>query len=184
VTRFDYRQSAFERLIGRPPRIAPDGRLRASVATLAVALVAVAVVATAERGRLARLDAELGAMHDRLIAAQRSDALDERVRRDVLAARGIRDAVLDARRASIADANAIARLGNRLPPQTWLTSLNATRTGTWSIAGRSTQIEQIGATLAAIGRLEPAASPRLVSLEANGERGRMLDFRIAWDPVR
>jgi Tfp pilus assembly protein PilN len=184
VTRFDYRQSAFERLLGRPPRIALDGRLRASLLTLAVALVAVAVVATAERSRLARLDAELAAMHDRLIAAEQSDARDERVRRDVLAARGVRDAVLDARRASIADANAIARLGNRLPPQTWLTSLSAARTGTWSIGGRSTQLEQVGATLATIGRLDPAASPRLVSLEANGERGRLLDFRIAWDPVR
>jgi len=92
--------------------------------------------------------------------------------------------VLAAQRASIADANAIARIGNRLPPQTWLTSLRAERTGTWSIGGRSTQIEQIGATLATIGRLAPAAAPRLVSLEANGERGRLLDFRIAWDAPR
>jgi len=182
--RFDYRQSAFERLIGRPPRIASDGRLRASAVALAFALLALAAVAAAEHGRLVAVDAELAAMHERAIAAAQSDARDERVRRAVLAARDVRDAVLAAQRASIADANAIARIGNRLPPQTWLTSLSAEGTGTWSIGGRSTQIEQIGATLATIGRLEPAASPRLVSLEASGERGRLLDFHIAWDAAR
>jgi hypothetical protein len=184
MTRYNYRQSAFERLIGRRPRIEVDQRLRSSLIAVALAVFVVVAVAAAEGRRLALLDADLAALHDRIVVAEQADARDGRVRRTVLAERRVRDAVLDAQRDGIVVANTIARIGNELPPQTWLTGLHDDHTGTWSVAGRSTQIDQIGATLEAIGRLDSASSARLVSITASGRRGRMLDFTIAWEPTR
>ena len=184
MTRYNYRQTTFERFAGGLPRVVIDARVRTSLAVLAAALLVVVIAAAAEQRRLAVLDGELTALRDRVAVAALIDTRDERVRATVLQERRVRTAVLAARRDSTLAANTIARIGNQLPPQTWLTSVQNDRTGAWSVAGRSTEIAEIGTTLAAIGRLAPASSPRLVSIASSGNRGRMLDFVIAWERSR
>ena len=184
MTRYNYRQTTFERFAGNRPRLVIDARVRTSLAVLAAALLVVVTAATAEQRRLAVLDGQLTALHDRIAIAALVDVRNERVRGNVMQARRVRAAVLAARRDAMLAANTIARIGNQLPPQTWLTSVQNDRTGAWSVAGRSTQIGEIGATLVAIGRLVPTSSPRLVSIASSGNRGRMLDFVIAWERSR
>jgi Tfp pilus assembly protein PilN len=184
MTRYDYRQSAFERLIGRRPELVLDRALLSALAALALALLAVVTLAATESRRIAALDTELGALADRIATAERVDARDERAIADLAHARRVQAAVLAAHADTGRAANAIARIGNRLPSQTWLTNLRDDPAGGWSIAGRSTRIDEIGATLAAIGRLDPAATARLVSIAASGRTGRVLDFTIAWEPAR
>jgi len=184
VTRYDYRQSAFERLLGRRPRIALDRRLWPSFAAVAAAVLLVAMVTGAETRRIAILDGDLATFADRIARADRDAARDRRAIAAVEHDRLIADALLGARRDTAVATNAIARIGNRLPARTWLTSVRTDPGGAWSIAGRSTQIERIGATLAAIAALDRGATTALVSIAASGRTGHTLDFTIAWEPAR
>ena len=77
--------------------------------------------------------------------------------------------------------NAIARIGNDLPPQTWLTAIGATPAGDWTIGGRSTRVSEIGTMLRRVQALDAGAAATLVSIAATGRSGRILDFVIGWN---
>jgi len=184
VTRFDYRQTTFERWLGRRPVFVVDRTMRAALLAIAAAIVAVAIVALIECRRLAALDGELAALADRIAVAERDDARSDALQHDVARLRDLCATLDGARRDTAIATNTIVRIGNRLPPQTWLTSVQTDRTGAWTIGGRSARLDEIGTTLAAVARLEPAATARLVSVNATGARGALLDFSIAFEQRR
>ncbi len=184
MTRFDYRQTSFERWLGRRPVFVVDRPLRAAFLAIAAAIVAVGVVALIECRRIAALDGELAALADRIAVAERDDARSDALQRDVERLRDLCATVDGARRDTAFATNTIVRIGNRLPPQTWLTSVQTDRTGSWTIGGRSARLDEIGTTLAAVAQLEPAATTRLVSVNAAGARGALLDFSIAFEQPR
>ncbi len=181
MTRYNYRQSRFERVVGRRPDMAIDRNMRSPIIAIGAALLLTAVVYGVEWQRVAVLDAELSALQDRIATAKQADIRVDTLGRSVAELRAIRTAVAGSRRDTVIVTNTIARIGNGLPAQTWLTSVQPGRSGTWSIAGRSTRIDQIGSTLASIGELDHAATARLVSINAAGKTGTMLDFIIAWE---
>ena len=181
MTRHDYRQSSFERIIGRRPRFTVPAAMYAPLVAVAVAALLVAAVYVVELQRCSDLDAQLAALHERIAVAQRADAHVDDLSRSVAQLRDVRRAVIAARRETLIAANTIARIGNRLPSETWLTSVQTNRAGSWSIAGRSTRVDQIGTTLAAIGDIDRTATTRLVSIDATGRTGRLLNFVIAWE---
>ena len=181
MTRCNYRQSRFERVVGRRPDIAIDRHMRSPLIAIGAALLLTAVAYGVEWQRVAVLDAELSILQDRITIAKQADIRVDMLGQSVAQLRDVRTAVAGLRRDTIVVTNTIARIGNELPSETWLTSVQPGRTGTWSIVGRSTRVDQIGATLASIGELDHAATARLVSINAAGKTGRLLDFIIAWE---
>jgi Tfp pilus assembly protein PilN len=182
MTRFDYRQSSFERLAGRrrPIAIAPEMRL--PLFALGAALLLVAATGLIEAQRLAGVNASAVALAERLAIARRDAARVDAERASVQRLRRLHDAVAASHRDTVIAENTIARIGNALPADTWLTRVASTPGGEWSIAGRSTHVEHVGAMLTTIGAADPAASARLVSINATGARGSMLDFVIDREP--
>ena len=136
----------------------------------------------AERTQLARIHfaaAAIGDAQEALAPQRRGDLRQERWRlRAAKPADGIQR---KARRAALLAINDLAMLGNRLPPQTWLTRVHAGRDGTWAIEGRAGRIPEVGTTLAGLALIDPAARVRLVSLANPAERARAIRFSIAWD---
>jgi hypothetical protein len=181
VTRYNYRQSSFERLAGRGWPVVLTRELRAPLIALAAAILIVAAVNLVEVRRLAALDTTLATISDRLTTARREGVRADRAIQSVAHLRALQNAVLASRRETVIAENTIARIGNHVPGDTWLTNVQATRAGSWSIAGRSTHVERIGAMLASIGAMDRSASTRLVSITASGARGNTLDFVIGWE---
>ncbi len=184
MTRYDYRQSRFERLIGRRPHLIIDDALRTALLAFTVALCLVGAGAFVEAHRLASLDVDLATLDARLVDARRADARLDRMQRVIANERALRDAVLAARREGALAADTIAGIGNVLPPQTWLTSIRNDRSGGWSIAGRSTQLEEVGGTLVAVARVQASTTPHLVSITAASRHAAVLDFLIASEAAR
>jgi Tfp pilus assembly protein PilN len=182
VNGFDYRQSAVARVLGRRPAVALPRTLRPALAAIATALLLVAAVGAIERARIGGLDGELAALAARSAAAERDDARTERLEASVESLRALRADLDAARRSTALEANTIVRIGNRLPPQTWLTSVTTDPSGVWSIGGRSTRLDEIGTTLGTIARLDRRATTRLVAINASGRRASLLDFTVSVVP--
>jgi Tfp pilus assembly protein PilN len=158
--------------------------MRSALLAIAAAIVAVTLVALVERQRLAALDGELAVLADRIAVAERDDARSDALQHDVVRLRELCATLDNVRRDTTIATNTIVRIGNRLPPQTWLTSVQTDRAGSWTIGGRSARLDEIGTTLATVAQLEPAATTRLVSVNAAGIRGALLDFSIALEQPR
>ncbi len=184
MTGFDYRQSRIARLIGMRPAFAPTRALRHAVAAIAGALLLAGAAGIVEHARVAALDRDIATLAARGAAAERDDARVARLESTVAATHALLATIGDARRSTALAANTIVRIGNRLPPQTWLTRVTTDRTGAWSIGGRSTRLDEIGTMLGTIARLEGDATPRLVSVTAAGRRATLLDFTVAIEPHR
>jgi hypothetical protein len=95
--------------------------------------------------------------------------------------RAIQGGIAAARRDVIETTNTIAQVGNELPAQTWLTGVGSTPSGDWTIAGRSTHVDEIGTMLRRVQSIDPNASAHLVSIAATGRAGRILNFVIGWE---
>jgi Tfp pilus assembly protein PilN len=181
VTRFNYHQSAYERFVAGAAISQLAARVRLPVAVVGAALLIVAAAWSIDAHRLGVLDGELTALQLRAHAAEADDARAQRLMTAVARLRAIDERIALARRDVFMATNTIARIGNGLPPQTWLTSLGSTPAGDWTIGGRSTRVDEIGTMLRRVQGLDRNASARLVSIAATGRAGRVLDFVIGWD---
>lgn len=184
MIRFNYHQSAYERLRdGLTGSVSPE-RVRLPVALLGAALLAVAGTWFLELQRVAVLERNLALQQARARATASDGARAQRLTADVERLRAIGDRIAAAKRDVLLAANTIATIGNELPPQTWLTTVGSTPDGTWTIGGRSTRVDEIGTMLRRVQGLDRNASARLVSIVATGRAGRILDFVIGWDHRR
>lgn len=155
--------------------------IRLALAAIAASLTFVTAGWSFELGRLAKLDDELRVVRLQAREAGTVERRSQRAQTRLQQLRALGDGVMLARREALVASNAVARIGNALPPNTWLTNLQAASAGTWTIAGRTTRVAEVGATLRALQRLDGNAVARLVSVSATGRSGRVLDFVIAWD---
>jgi hypothetical protein len=181
MIRFNYDQSTYERLFAGVWATVPAERMRLPLAVIGAALLAVAATWSFETHRIAVLDHELTNLQERVRAEAADDARAERLIATVARLRAICERIASARRDVLAATNTIARIGNELPPQTWLTGVGSTPAGAWTIGGRSTRVEEIGTMLRRVQGLDRHATARLVSIAATGRAGRILDFVIGWD---
>lgn len=172
MMRFDYRRSA--------ARDALPAFRRPALA-LGCGLLALAATWWLQTQRLATAAAELAALEQRAHAADASEARVRRVHAEVVRLRAIDARLIAARGAGLVAANAIVRVGNALPAQTWLTALGTAPDGSWTIGGTSARLDEIGAMLRRVQSLDRRGSPRLVSIAASGRGGRLLDFVIGWN---
>jgi hypothetical protein len=181
VIRFNYRQSALERLLGDAPAFHLTDRFRIPLATIGAALLAVTATWWIQTQRVSALDGELAALQSRVTAADADAVRAQRLMASVARLQALRAGVAAARREGIAATNAIAQIGNELPPQTWLTGVASTPAGAWTIDGRSTRIGEIGTMLRRVQSIDAGATTRLVSIAATGRSGHILDFVIGWE---
>jgi hypothetical protein len=158
--------------------------LRTALAVLALTLLASIGIGTLEHHRLAELDRRLNALRTEAssaaIAARRAGA----AARDFARLRAVANRIDEARRETTLSTNAAILIGNHLPPRTWLTELDALPSGGWSIVGKSAALDQIGATLAALAPIDPAATVRLVSVTTLVRPANSYAFVISWDRGR
>jgi len=180
MNRFNYRQSPYQRFLAGTPVTAIAAQLRVPVAAIGAALLVVAAGWSLERHRVAALDAQLAGLQLRMQATAAGSARAERLTASVTRLRAIQGGIAAARRDVLETTNTIAQIGNELPPQTWLTGVGSTPAGDWTIAGRSTHVDEIGTMLRRVQGIDPNASARLVSIVATGRAGRILDFVIGW----
>jgi hypothetical protein len=180
VIRFNYHPSARERFLSAAPLAAVTERLRLPAALVLAAVFIVLATWSFETRRVALLDDDLHRLQQQERAAAVDDARAERLIAEVARLRAAAERVAAARHDVLAATNAIARIGNELPPQTWLTAVGATPAGDWTIGGRSTRVDEIGTMLRRVQALDAGASATLVSVAATGRSGRILDFVIGW----
>jgi hypothetical protein len=181
MNRFNYRQSSIERLFGEAPLRRLTETIRLPIGVIGAAVFVLAGTCSIENHRVAALDADLAAVQIRVRAAASERARAERLTAVVVRLRAATAGIAAARREALAATNTIARIGNGLPEQTWLTGVGATADGTWTIGGRSTRVNEIGTMLRRIQDIDRNAAARLVSVVATGRGGRILDFVIGWD---
>lgn len=181
MTRFNYAPARRERFIADSLAGIRTAGVRLSIGLVGASILLVTAMWSLEARHLAQLDDDLAILRTQAravdAAAYHAGQLQTTLRR--LRAIGVRVAL--ARRAAITTTNEVALIGNSLPSRTWLTSVQATPDGGWSISGRSTQLVEIGTTLSAIQHLDDRAPARLLSVSAGGRTGRTLDFVIGWD---
>ena len=121
MKRVDYLRPTVRRVRLRLTSI--DGRLRHTLAALGIAVFAISTTAAVETARLADLRRSGVALTQQLARADAVAADARTMRRDLARLRGIALRVAATRRSGPAGANEVASLGNRLPPDVWLTSL-------------------------------------------------------------
>lgn len=181
MTRLNYHQAAHERFVAGVSTTELAARFREPLAVVAAALAIVLTAWSIEVHRIMGLDGELRDIQVRAHAAEADDARARRLTTAVARLRSVDERIALARREVFAVTNTIARIGNGLPPQTWLTSLASAQTGDWTIGGRSTRVDEVGTMLRRVQNLDRNATARLVSIAAGGRGGRILDFVIGWD---
>ena len=181
MNRFDYAGPSAERRVGIAAAALTGEPLRLPIVSLAAALLFVGGTWSVEAHRIAALDADLVTIAHRAQNAANDERRAGRLTIALATIAAVHDRISQARQSALTSTNTIARIGNALPPQTWLTGLQTAPSGSWSIAGRTTSIGEIGTTLGSIGRTGRSATTRLVSITAIGPAGRTLDFVIARD---
>ena len=184
MMRHNYQQSALSHVAGMVPGLPFRSHVRRSLAVFGSALLLTGGLWALEAHRIAALDTDLGRMREEAGSlareARRSQQLADAVRRSS----AIEMRIGEAHRVALDSTNAIARIGNLLPEETWLTNVAATPSGSITIAGRSTRVVEIGATLDAIQHIDARAATRLVSISTTGRTGNLHDFVIAWERDR
>lgn len=173
----------------RPPRrdrtvlrIAADRRWRHALVAgaLAAFFVGASVLIELVRFDAARRDGV--ALSEQLMEADAASVRARSVQRDLERLRGVAGHLEATRRAVLANASEIAALGNRLPPEVWLTSL---RVGPDAVAleGRGARLDAIAAAMSALMRLPRFAQARLVSVRSDALHGGF-DYAIALERSR
>lgn len=183
MTRFTYHPSRLERLRAGAPKLALDARTGPPLAVVLGTLLLLTTLWLVQAQRLAELDRSLALLDAQLRQAQQTASAVARLSGEIARMQRTRDVVLGYRRQSTLTENLIARLGNDLPSHTWLTAVQPTVAGTWSISGRSTRLDEVGDVLAALQRSDRSSEPRLVSA-ASSARGSLVDFSIAWETAK
>ena len=181
MIRFNYLQPPHERWCAGVPAAALAGSLRLPLVLIGLAFLSIAATWTFETHRIGMLEDQLSGLQSRIRTAANDERRARNLMTNVARLRTIRSAVSAAHRDVLVATNTIARIGNDLPPATWLTSVGSTSAGAWTIGGRSTRVEEIGTMLRRVQAIDQHASVRLVSIAATGRSGRILDVVIGWD---
>jgi Tfp pilus assembly protein PilN len=168
VKRVDYLRPTVRRVRLRLTSI--DGRLRHTLAALGIAVFAISTTAAVETARLADLRRSGVALTQQLARADAVAADARTMRRDLARLRGIALRVAATRRSGPAGANEVASLGNRLPPDVWLTSLRIAP-GEIALEGRGARLEAVAAAMRALARSPHVVEARLVNVHDDAVHG-------------
>jgi Tfp pilus assembly protein PilN len=177
MKRVDYLRPTVRRFrLGLAPASA---KLRHALAALSLMAFAVGTTATVEAGRLAGLQRAGVALAEQLARADAGAARARLLQRELARLRGVALRVAATRRSGPAEANEIAALGNRLPPDVWLTSLRIAPDAI-ALEGRSARLEAVAAAMRALARSPHVAEARLVNAHEDTLHGGVA-YAIALD---
>jgi Tfp pilus assembly protein PilN len=179
LTHFSYGRSRFDPLADLRTRFASVHWFALSNLVIAGSLLIVTAIWLVERERLRAVDGELTFVQEQLEVATAADNRVVRIAAAVSRLRETEDMIAGWQRETLDAANAIAALGNGLPPLTWLTAVQANANGTLSISGRSSHLESVGQTLRNLQRLDRASHTQLISI-ASDRRRRTVSFVLSW----
>jgi Tfp pilus assembly protein PilN len=173
----------------RPPRrrrtvlrIAADPRRRHLLGAGVLAVLVLCGTVLVELVRFEGARREGVALSEQLVQADADTVRARSLQRDLERLRGVAGRIETTRRAVLANASEIAALGNRLPPDVWLTSL---RVGPDAIAleGRGARLDAVAAAMSALVQLPRFTQARLVSVRSDALRGGF-DYAIALERSR
>jgi hypothetical protein len=182
MRRIDYVTTWTERHAGVTVRLTVAPSLRAPLTVLACSLALVAVLWAVQHVRLLNAERDGAGYAGRLAAAETGLVRVRSVERDVVRLRALAGRVAAIRRSGSRRADEIAALGNRLPPDAWLTSLHADRVAV-TVEGRGARLGTVGSAIAALAHLPPYAGVRLLSVREDAARAGV-DYALALDQPR
>ena len=171
--------SAFERLTGISPAALPRA-VRVPLAALGVTMIGAGFCWGVEE---ARIDAALRSAEAYTARAQALDPPADRARAaaaDVARLQNVARAVRDVVASGGRSAARIARIGNALPDDVWLSAIRADD-GAVSLEGRALHVEGVAAAVAALGRLDASTSVRLRSVRSDARHANVI-YGLALDP--
>lgn len=179
MTRFNYLAARGPTFATRSIRVAIDNRIRGPLAALLATVVVTAALGAVQLVRLHVAQASYARATIRLVATQAAVRSVEAQRQRVLRRTRLHDYVASMRRASLAHANELTWIGNRLPAQTWLRSLRY-ESGRYSLEGSCDRAAAVGTVLLALRDDTHAAVPQLMSLRDDGSAatGRRVHFTL------
>ncbi len=181
MRRINYLPSWSERHIGVAlPALAAE--LRAPLVALAGAIALAAVLWAVQATRLQAAERDGAAAAERLAAMQLDVARVRTVEHDVERFRALDERVEALRRSGAARANEIAALGNRLPPDAWLSSLRADR-GTLALEGHGARLAAVGTAIASLAALPAYGAARLVAVHEDPARSGVT-YALSLEPRR
>jgi Tfp pilus assembly protein PilN len=161
---------------------APAPALRQPLAVFGCAVALVTVVWAVQHARLGSLNDRGAEYAQRLAETGAALAHVRAVESDVARLRALEGRIDVIRRSGPLHAGEIAALGDRLPDGAWLTSLRADRAAL-SLEGRSTRIEAVAASVAALTRLPAYGGARLLSVRED-PAGHGVSYALALDARR
>ena len=163
-----------------PAAIAPS--LRGPLAALACSIAFAGVVWGVQHARLDAVERDGAGLARRLAASERDVARVRTIERDVTRLRALGERVARIRRSGTLRASEIAVVGNRVPPDAWLTSLRADRSAL-ALEGRGARLAAVGTTIAGLAGLPAYAGARLISVH-DDPAGFGVTYAIALDARR
>ena len=168
MKRINYLPSWSERHIGLTlPSIARE--MRAPLAALACAIALAAGLWAVQQARLHAAERDGAAYAERLADTQLDVARVRAIEHDIERLRVLRDHVETIRRSGALLANEIAALGNRLPPDAWLSSVRADR-GTLALEGHGTRLAAVSSAITSLAALPAYRAARLVAVHEDPAR--------------
>ncbi|MDQ6943877.1 MAG: PilN domain-containing protein [Candidatus Eremiobacteraeota bacterium] len=168
MRRINYLPSWSERNIGIALPVAV-AELRAPLVALAGAVALAGVLWGVQSTRHHAAERDGAAYAERLAATQFDVARVRAVERDVARLTALGERVDTIHRSGALHANEIATLGNRLPPDAWLSSLRADR-GTLAVEGHGARLAAVGTTIASLAALPAYRTARLVAVHEDPVR--------------
>jgi Tfp pilus assembly protein PilN len=178
VKRIDYLRAPARH---RVPALLVDPRRRHALGASGLAVLLVASTSAVELVRLGAAQREAASLTERLADAETTTAAAKSLRREIQKLRALAQGVDATRRLAEADAEEIAELGNRLPPDVWLTTLRLA-SGAVALEGRSARLEEIAAAMTALARLPRFTQARLLHVRDDVLHGGF-DYAIAAERV-
>jgi Tfp pilus assembly protein PilN len=152
-------------------------RLRHALTASGVAVLLLFSTSVVELTRLSAAQREGAALTWRLEDADATAAGAKSLGREVAELRAVARRVDATRRLAEADAEEIAELGNRLPPDVWLTALRFA-SGALALEGRGARLDGVAAAMTALARLPRFTQARLVNVRDDVLHGGF-DYAIA-----
>jgi Tfp pilus assembly protein PilN len=174
VKRIDYLRAPARR---RVPALFVDQRLRHALAAFGIAVLLVFSTSAVELARLNAAQQDAASLTQRLADAETTAAGAKSLRREIEKLQVLARRVDATRHLAEADVEEIAELGNRLPPDVWLTTLRLA-SGAVALEGRGARLEEVAAAMTALARLPRFTQARLLHVRDDVLHGGF-DYAIA-----
>ncbi len=182
MKRVNYLPSWSERRIGVALPSLITAELRGPIVAFAGSLALAGALWGAQAARLTAAEGAGAAFAVQLASMQADVARIRVIEQDVARMQALDERVAAIRGSGAVRANEIAALGNRLPPDIWLSSLRADR-GALALDGRASALAAVGTTIASLAASSAYRAARLVAIHQEPARAGVT-YAITLEPAQ